>query len=110
MSACFIKAISLPVKATEIKLPNNKISNLTFIYKKLISVGNKIKSNKFLSVVIINSALRFAIIFIFDFYIIVLNKFMNFSASIYAVAISAIGVGSVVGSVVVMLPALDIYH
>ncbi|WP_264688389.1 MFS transporter [Wolbachia endosymbiont (group A) of Sympetrum striolatum] len=101
VSACFIKAISLPVEFTETKLTNNKVSKLSFIYKKLINVGNTIKNNKLLNVVIINSALRFAIIFVFDFYIIVLNKFMNFNASIYAIAISAIGVGSVVGSVIV---------
>ncbi|WP_265017200.1 MFS transporter [Wolbachia endosymbiont (group B) of Endotricha flammealis] len=100
-SACFIKAISLPMKITETKLSNNKISKLTFIYKKLINVASTIKNNKLLRIVIINSALRFAIIFIFDLYIIVFNKFMNFSASIYAIAISAIGMGSVVGAVVV---------
>ncbi len=99
--ACFIKAISLPMKITETKLSNNKISKLTFIYKKLINVASTIKNNKLLRIVIINSALRFAIIFIFDLYIIVFNKFMNFSASIYAIAISAIGMGSVVGAVVV---------
>jgi predicted MFS family arabinose efflux permease len=99
ISACFIKVVSLPIRLTSTNLNKNSISKFTFVYHKLLNIRRMIKSNEFLNVTIINSALRFAIIFIFDFYIIVLNKFMGFSASTYAAVVSIIGIGSVVGSV-----------